>query len=536
MSVPGVSVPEVGHQAINRWLWSGEDDGSKRKRKRQQNLNTVWGVEAIRVMKDVEARKKYPKTLSKQLLQSIVEIALYTIGGWLFFGARYGWTFIDCYYFAMVTVTTVGYGDLTPDGVFWPDQLAVMVYALIGVAVMTESFAKCARLASAKAKKMAMKAKQKALERSVQIFEEAGAMSESDDEEEDLKPEKEERHETLSQHKARILKEKVVMQVERIAKPTLLLLAQLIACWSIGGAALVLAEGASFTDGFYCAVITSLSIGYGEISPATQEGRLCFAVYIPFSVAFMLGTIAQAFRLVRNWNTVKVIQRSSFEEIFQMDEDGDGTVSKEEYCLFMLEQLGEVDPTVLVSLKKQFDALDADKSGKLERSDFPPTREIKKTLCVYNNEVESVEWEVVKRRDFLAKVTSMSLGGLGVSMYELGKKKGTKRHAPETDSSPGRTWEKPIPIVLQMKAQAEPRTPTQPFEPIRDPAALPPSMPLGALAAVMSDAAKTQVRKVDARSTSPHSSGHTLANSGPSESEPDPLDSLDEINNKRFFV
>ena len=45
--------------------------------------------------------------LGKVGIRSLLVILGYVLIGYAFYGLRYGWTFIDCFYFAMTTVTTV---------------------------------------------------------------------------------------------------------------------------------------------------------------------------------------------------------------------------------------------------------------------------------------------------------------------------------------------------------------------------------------------------------------------------------------------
>jgi hypothetical protein len=255
---------------MNRWAQKAQEEDDNVKRLRQKNLNSVWGKEADKVMKQVSFKKLHPKKSWTIIAGCLLEIALYVLGGWLFFGFRYGWTFIDCYYFAMVTVSTVGYGDLTPDGLFFPDQIAVIVYALIGVAVMTESLSKAASVASAKFKKMAAKAKAKTMQRSIDLVEAASEGGQSSPLPDRNLNYVEEHHETFDEHQDRVSHDHFVKWLNRTVKPLSIILLELILCWSLGGVLLVLTEGVPFSDGFYCAIITSLSIGYGEISPVTH--------------------------------------------------------------------------------------------------------------------------------------------------------------------------------------------------------------------------------------------------------------------------
>jgi|SRR6056300_512795 len=53
--------------------------------------------------------------------------------GTLFYRVVEGWSWIDCMYFSMVTLTTVGYGDLTPTSPL--SKLFTMVYIMIGLGI-----------------------------------------------------------------------------------------------------------------------------------------------------------------------------------------------------------------------------------------------------------------------------------------------------------------------------------------------------------------------------------------------------------------
>ena len=54
----------------------------------------------------------------------------YAIGYW-YYSEVEGWSLVQCVYFAVVTCTTIGYGDLTPtsDG----SKAFTIVYAFVGV-------------------------------------------------------------------------------------------------------------------------------------------------------------------------------------------------------------------------------------------------------------------------------------------------------------------------------------------------------------------------------------------------------------------
>jgi hypothetical protein len=71
---------------LQELLYKGDEGNGPRQK--QKNLQQVWGKEAERVMKQVEAKKKRHKRSWRILLWCIVQIALYICGGWAFFGTR----------------------------------------------------------------------------------------------------------------------------------------------------------------------------------------------------------------------------------------------------------------------------------------------------------------------------------------------------------------------------------------------------------------------------------------------------------------
>jgi hypothetical protein len=93
----------------------------------------------------------------------------------------------------------------------------------------------------------------------------------------------------------------------------------LICTWIVGGAMLFAAEpavyedgeqmqGFTFIQGFYCAVCTSLSIGFGDFSPSTQISRGLYIIYIPSAVVVVFGSIGQVISIMTAQRTVKVIE------------------------------------------------------------------------------------------------------------------------------------------------------------------------------------------------------------------------------------
>jgi voltage-gated potassium channel len=55
-------------------------------------------------------------------------------GGTLFYSTSQGWSMVDAFYFSVTTLTTVGYGDLSPHGT--GARLFTVAYVLTGIGIV----------------------------------------------------------------------------------------------------------------------------------------------------------------------------------------------------------------------------------------------------------------------------------------------------------------------------------------------------------------------------------------------------------------
>lgn len=116
-------------------------------------------------------------------------------------------------------------------------------------------------------------------------------------------------------------------------------------------------------------------MGYGDLSPQTQTGRLLAILYIPVAVGVMgsfLDLVANSIIAHQRQNAENYWQHKelSLKDLRAMDRDGDGTVSKAEFLEFMLVATDQIDQETLDNLKEHFDRLDKDKSGSLDKADL----------------------------------------------------------------------------------------------------------------------------------------------------------------------
>ena len=67
-------------------------------------------------------------------------LLLVLISGVIFYTEVEGWSYIDALYFSVITMATIGYGDLVPETTF--GKVFTMFYALISVGIFVSLAAK----------------------------------------------------------------------------------------------------------------------------------------------------------------------------------------------------------------------------------------------------------------------------------------------------------------------------------------------------------------------------------------------------------
>ncbi|XVE83622.1 hypothetical protein DITRI_Ditri16bG0101900 [Diplodiscus trichospermus] len=243
---------------------------------------------------------------------------------------------VDALYFIVVTLCTIGYGDIVPDTTF--TKIFTCFFILIGIGfidVLLNGLVKyiCDR-------------------------HESVLLS------------------TVDENRFNTMIETLLIDKEkrrmRIRMKVALALVVVVVCIAIGTVAVHFLENLDWVDSFYLSVTSVTTVGYGDIAFTTLKGR-CFAI-----LWLLLSTfaVARAFLFLtelriekRNRRIVKrVLQtKTTPGDLVAGDLDNKGSISKSEFVICKLKEMGKIEENDILQICNQFDALD--NCGKMTAAD-----------------------------------------------------------------------------------------------------------------------------------------------------------------------
>lgn len=280
------------------------------------------------------------------------------------------WSFVDALYFTCVCFSTVGYGDIVPKSV--AGKFFSCLFGLSGIALLGAAVARIgSRLVEAErdAAKQTRKKTQKAL---LQIYDRMPRVVRN------LRRSSQNNRRSVIQEARELLSSiphpHFPPALATFWKATRFILQSLLAV-ALGGLVIGYLEGWKWYDGLYFGVVTASTIGLGDIAPQTNAGKLATVIFIPLSVAAageILASVGLAIveRRQRQVFRTQLNKGLTMETLQNMDANRDGKVVREEYVSYMLMEMGLVTKEELEELWKQFERLDATKSGHLDHDDL----------------------------------------------------------------------------------------------------------------------------------------------------------------------
>ena len=272
---------------------------------------------------------------------------------------------VNAFYFIAITATTVGYGDVTPKTD--RGKVFVIVFIITGVALagvlmskVTEwilaaqegAVARSAKRAEEKMERDLLKLKQK-----------LGAEMNADDQAVLLK----QREEDAKAKRGKTLGE-IIMSY-----PLLRALGIVASVVSVGAIVMHQLEDISFIDGCYWSIVTSTTVGYGDVTPKTDNGKI-FASFYAF---ITIGVMAWAISAVASGAVESKVQHDVAMSEFKLTPEwlatqggAKGYVDKFDFLKAMLVASAKVEAKDIEDIGRRFDELDVNGDQTLDAKDL----------------------------------------------------------------------------------------------------------------------------------------------------------------------
>ncbi|KFK31473.1 hypothetical protein AALP_AA6G116600 [Arabis alpina] len=243
---------------------------------------------------------------------------------------------VDGLYFSIVTMCTIGYGDITPNTLL--TKLFSILFVLVGFGFMDVLLSGMVQY--------------------VLDLQENHLLEAARNEMLDEKDKK--RSYIIDVKKGRM----------RIRLKVGLALGVVVLCVGFGVLIMHFIEEIGWLDSFYFSVMSVTTVGYGDRAFKTLLGRLLAAIWLLFStlaVARAFLFLAEARVDKRNRERAKRVlgEDMSISQFFAADIDHNGCVSKAEFVIYKLKKMEKIKDKDINPIAHQFDKLDRTNSGRI---------------------------------------------------------------------------------------------------------------------------------------------------------------------------
>ncbi|KAJ0512872.1 putative Two pore domain potassium channel, EF-hand domain pair, EF-Hand 1, calcium-binding protein [Helianthus annuus] len=325
---------------------------------KHHKLNRCKTAPAMVVMRDIPTdTSTNPKPNSASLLQqaAVLLIIYLSIGVIIFcfnrnhFSGLETHPVVDGLYFCIVTMCTIGYGDIAP--VTPSAKVFACFFVLIGFGFIDIMLSGVVNYV---------------LDLQENMIINANKANQNHN-----------NNNSVVQHNTNRLKLSPIDYIYDFAKGRMRIrlkvcLALGVVLLSIGIGTLVLysVERLDLVDSLYLSVLSVTTVGYGDRAFRTLRGRLFASFWLLFSTlmvarAFLYlaeARIDKRHRRVANW----VLHRQiTVEDLLAADLNNSGFLSKSEYIVFKLKEMGKIEERDILQICNQFNKLDSSNSGKI---------------------------------------------------------------------------------------------------------------------------------------------------------------------------
>ncbi|KAI3409415.1 uncharacterized protein J3R85_019355 [Psidium guajava] len=343
-SSSGPTVPSPEQPQQQSWLIDPNFFWSK------SNLHRSKTAPAMAVINDLnrqsaQAKPRFasPSIIRQAVLLLVMYLSLGVIIYWVnrdSFSASETHPVADALYFCIVTMCTIGYGDITPNSV--ATKLFSIMFVLVGFGfvdiLLTGMVSHVLDL------------QENYMLRSVK----------SDGEKKDLA-----RTYIFDLKKGRM----------RIRMKVALALGVVVICIGIGAGVMHFVENLDWLDSFYLSVMSVTTVGYGDRAFKSLPGRIFASIWLLVSTlavarAFLFLAEARVDKRQRRVAEWVLGQDMTIAEFLEADIDNNGFVSKSEYVIYKLKEMKKVSEKDIMQICNKFDQLDSGNCGKISLADL----------------------------------------------------------------------------------------------------------------------------------------------------------------------
>ncbi|KAI5065653.1 hypothetical protein GOP47_0020348 [Adiantum capillus-veneris] len=269
------------------------------------------------------------------ILYLAVGVAIYTWKEDEFSGSTTH-NFVDAIYFCIVTLCTIGYGDITPTTPF--AKLFSCAFVLVGFGFIDILLSSMVNYVLDSQEALLLTAVTTG------------------------------HHEKTKNYLVDIKKGRM-----RIRMKVALAFGVVIACIGVGTFVMHFLETLGWLDSFYLACMSVTTVGYGDHAFTTLAGRLFASMWLLVStlaVARSFLYLAEA-RIDRRHRLIAklVLQKEmTLGDLVAADLDNDGCISKSDFVVYKLKLMRKIEEKDIAEVCRQFDRLDTENSGKITLS------------------------------------------------------------------------------------------------------------------------------------------------------------------------
>ncbi|PNT58412.1 hypothetical protein POPTR_001G352500v4 [Populus trichocarpa] len=246
---------------------------------------------------------------------------------------------VDALYFCIVTMCTIGYGDITPDST--ATKLFSILFVLIGFGFVDILLSGMVSYVLDLQESHLLRNVKRGVEK-----ESAGSY-------------------IIDVKKGRM----------RIRMKVGLALGVVVLCIGVGVAFMHFVERLGWLDSLYLSVMSVTTVGYGDRAFTSLAGRIFASIWLLVSTlavarAFLYlaeARVDKRHRMLAKW---VLGQHMTVSEFLAADIDNNGFVSKSEYAIYKLKEMEKVSEKDILQICQQFDRLDTGNCGKITLADL----------------------------------------------------------------------------------------------------------------------------------------------------------------------